>query len=370
MTSQILHERLLNRTGTVLRDALMIAVPFVLCATGVAQAQMCEGTLFTGPEYYQIDAEQRYVATGDVNNDGYIDMVAPDADSADVLIYLGTDEGTFGTVIDGIGYQGPGVATIADFNNDGNADLYFHHTTGDVSGDSIWLGDGTGAFSFHSAVPDGVMGPTSASAPVARDVNLDGNMDVIGFASDGVRVLLGDGTGVFPDAVDFDLEIVGGTQLLTVGKLDGNVGVDIAVVGDDFETLTIILNDGSGVFEITSSINVGPYPRALTSGDFNADGFDDLAVIAGGDVSVVFGDAAGTFDTTGTIPVMGGPVRDINAADFNGDGFADLAIADQTYLASSIRLFCGTNAGQFVSEGEFAAGVGPAFMTNADLGND
>jgi hypothetical protein len=94
----------------------------------------------------------------------------------------------------------------------------------------------------------------------------------------------------------------------------------------------------------TSPITVGSGPQSIASGDFNRDGFIDLAVLNRNDntVSILFGDGAGGFTAsptklaTGNIPVA------IVAADFNKDGKLDLAVANSADGTLSIYLG-GTN---------------------------
>ncbi len=72
---------------------------------------------------------------------------------------------------------------------------------------------------------------------------------------------------------------------------------------------------------------------APVSGDFNGDGFPDVAVVAGAFVyslSVYSGDGEGNFSLSFTLPT--GPARYLAAADLNSDGQLDLVVGERVYF--------------------------------------
>ncbi|WP_433985316.1 MBG domain-containing protein [Tunturiibacter empetritectus] len=90
----------------------------------------------------------------------------------------------------------------------------------------------------------------------------------------------------------------------------------------------------------TSPVTVGSGPQSIASGDFNGDGFIDLAVLNSNDrtVWILFGDGAGGFTASPTKLTTGnGPVA-IVAADFNQDGKLDLAVVNSADGAVAIYL--------------------------------
>ena len=108
------------------------------------------------------------------------------------------------------------------------------------------------------------------------------------------------------------------------GKLDLAV-VNTAAAG----TVSVLLGTGTGGFLPKIDSPAGPSALAATAGDFNADGKLDLAVVgaglvSGGLVSLLLGNGDGTFAAPVAYPVGLGS-HSISAGDFNADGKLDLA---------------------------------------------
>jgi hypothetical protein len=131
------------------------------------------------------------VAVGDVNHDGIVDVVVPDAFRNSVAVFLGRGDGSFAAPIVSTINLHPAVpptltpqAATADFNGDGNLDLA-------VSGGTdlmvhIMLGDGTGRFTTTESYPAKI-----ARTFVVDDFNHDGRPDLaITQALGGTEVLL------------------------------------------------------------------------------------------------------------------------------------------------------------------------------------
>jgi len=125
---------------------------------------------------------------------------------------------------------------------------------------------------------------------------------------------------------------------VAVGDFNRDGFNDLAVVNMFDGTVGVYLNKGAGAFPPVSYSCAAPV--ALAVGDFNRDGFADLAVVntAGtNSVGVMFNQKNGTFApevqyATGT---YGSAVA---VGDFNGDGAPDLAVTSQNDYAVSVHL--------------------------------
>ena len=113
-----------------------------------------------------------------------------------------------------------------------------------------------------------------------------------------------------------------GARAIVAGDFDRNGWPDLALANAGRNTVTILLNDGGGEMRRAFDVAVGAGPFAVTSGDFSRDGILDLAV-ANADansISVLTGRGDGTFTRTdiSTSPYLG--PRGITTADVNVDG--------------------------------------------------
>jgi VCBS repeat protein len=283
----------------------------------------------------------RQSATGDFNGDSQVDLAigtAPTATSpATVLMLLGTGDGDFQAAPSVTIGAEPSSIVVADFNNDGRQDL----AAASFAGNAVFIRLGNGDGTFQVA-PD-VSAAGGLLSAVAGHFNGDGATDlaVSVFLPDGqsnVRIYVGNGDGTFSQGQ----EIVEGTpRAITLGDFNGDGRQDVAAINFLFEhnSVIILLGQGDGTFGPPGQeFAVGPEASSLTVGDFNGDGQQDVATAdANTDVvSVLLGNGEGTFEAArhfppGVPPAPGSLVQpvSIKVGDFNGDGHQDLATGNR-----------------------------------------
>jgi hypothetical protein len=262
------------------------------------------------------------VVSGDFNNDGIQDfVVASNACDGGAMLQtlLGNGDGTFaaGPIMP---YSG-GKPLVADFNGDGNLDIY------DGNG-NIYLGNGDGSFQPQSGgqVPPGAL---------VGDINGDGIPDLVTAADDGsnlttgvdhrhVTVFLGNGDGTF------------------------NAGTDIAF-GVDLSQLpgySVTYCQQPGCTDPpTSTYGTAP-PISFAVGDLNHDGKDEIVVNSGMGVQVLsMGGTTGLSIDSGDQPpeysfdgrvysiLDSQYVTSIALADLNGDGNLDVIVGSTGFAA-------------------------------------
>jgi hypothetical protein len=109
-------------------------------------------------------------------------------------------------------------------------------------------------------------------------------------------------------------------------------------------------------------------PQDVVAGDFNHDGFMDLAVATGNNsVSILLGNGSGTFATHTEYPVPADPVA-IISGDFNGDGKLDIATVDQ--FQGEVTVLLGVGDGTFEAHKESPAGIKPLGLVAGDFNGD
>jgi len=149
------------------------------------------------------------------------------------------------------------------------------------------------------------------------------------------------------------------------GDLDGDGDKDLAVVnmGNNLGpgNLSILINNGDGVFQAAVSYAGLSWPGSVFASDLDGDGDNDLAV--GGDrISIFMNNGDGTFQA----PVnYSGSGNSIFAADLDGDDDKDLAV-----VGVSISIFMNNGDGTFLAPVNYAGLTEPLSAFASDLDGD
>jgi hypothetical protein len=314
---------------------------------GNLEVYLSNGPSFAAPVTVQATLAAG-VLIGDLNNDGKPDIVGVSTDNEHIVVYLNNGDGTFAA---GLPYQvPPGLAAVGDLNGDGFADLVFVIQAPGPFQDShmaILINDGHGGFGQPERYS---LGRHPNSIAIA-DFNKDGYNDIAlvdyGGPSNNVSPYPGNVmifTSTSSGALFLSQTIELGPQagMVTVGDFNGDGYPDLAINvinGNDQlpGVFSLLLND-HGRFSSITNYTVGGYNAGIIAGDFNQDGYVDLAVTSldKGDVVIYLNGGTGLFVPAQKISVSDGPANNI-VGDFNGDGrldFASLNVGD-----SSVSVF-------------------------------
>jgi hypothetical protein len=290
---------------------------------------------------WSIPTNDAVVATGDFNGDGILDFITYGATG--LTVWLGNGNGTFtaGAVLPS-SVANPPIA-VGDFNGDGILDL----VTNGANGLTVWLGNGDGTFTAGANLPSSV-----SNSPIAvGDFNGDGILDLVTSEASGLTVWLGNGDGTF----NAQLSLVGGpvpTSIVT-GELTGDGILDIVTSGAS--GLTVWLGNGDGTFTAGTSIPSSFLNSPIAVADFNGDGILDLAVPTNcciNTISIFLGNGDGTFKSGSTVSLGSVTGTAIQVGDFNGDGFPDLALIEDPLAgglppSNSVEVLVGDGQGNF-----------------------
>lgn len=154
---------------------------------------------------------------------------------------------------------------------------------------------------------------------------------------------------------------------LQVGDFNSDGKPDLAYYGTPAQ-LIVVYNKGGAEFGDTKSINTGDAVEsgtALTVGDLNRDGKDDLALLTANEVVAILQQPNGTFGEPDRLPHTSTVPRILKAVDMDGDGGDDLVILDGGN-EDPIRIRFSAEGGKLGPEGRFKTEV-PRAITFANL---
>jgi FG-GAP-like repeat/FlgD Ig-like domain/Bacterial Ig-like domain len=249
-------------------------------------------------------------------------------------------------------------------------------TPGILSGGYLPLASYSWSFTVRTVASQGLFDPdvlyatdTNPDDVYAADLDDDGDIDLVtaNGESNGVSVLINNGTGVFAPHTEYYVGLEPKAVIAT--DLDGDGDQDLAIAKGYGDEVSTLLNNGSGVFSSHTEWPVGDIAYSIRAVDLDGDGDQDLVAVNAGSasVSVLRNNGDATFAPHATFSTGGLPYW-VTSSDFDGDGDMDLAVASN--VTDQVSILLNNAKGGFLPYTGYAAGDGPVRVVAGDLDDD
>jgi hypothetical protein len=296
---------------------------------------------------------------GDFNGDGVLDIASTALDG--VAVMTGNANGTFNPkkAYPAGGFAQD--LTTGDFNGDGKLDLVVTINDPDI-GLAVLTGNGDGTFGPPANFPNTshLDSPAVVATDVDNDGRLDvvvahqigcyTSPCVVGRT---ISVWLGFGDGTFQ--LPWDMEVGTGMSRIVVSDFNNDGLKDLAIAGDRSQVF-VLFGVGNGTFFQQPTIQLtadtlGVDATDIDLADFNSDGSSDLVVaiaLNGSRTAILLGNTDGTFRRPSIITEPGSRVPQYQVVgDFNRDGFQDIALALGFGTNGLLEILNGNGDGSF-----------------------
>lgn len=299
-----------------------------------------DGT-FQAPSRAPLTITPRAIALGHLNGDTHIDIVAANVTGSDVAVLMGRGNGTFEAerrisvrAAGATTHATPRSVALGDINGDGFTDIVTGNANRDTLG--ILLGDGAG--NFQPAVEQFIANFPLDVALV--DLNRNGVLDVVCLSTNDPDVptdqaqprvvrMLGIADGLFNAGSTIRYATGAQPRALAVEDLNNDNRPDAVSVHPENNSVFLHRGQANGSLSPGERLRAGIAPNSVWLSDVNGDNRGDIITTNDGDfASVILNRGNLLFNEPMSIYVGASPIAGI-LADLDDDGAPDLIVANR-----------------------------------------
>ena len=229
----------------------------------------------------------------DLNNDTWLDIIGCDSQHNKMVVRWNDGTGNFPagdhTDFTVVSVQ---YVFVAKLNADDFNDIVVIDTSNHLI--KVYLNNGNKTFATPVDYDPPGIGVHQVSG---ADLDGDTNIDLVAAGDTDILVYFNQGDGTFAAPVTYAVDGATIIGSFTIVDLDNDNGQDIAVINTQTltdDTIRTFWNNGAGVFNTTTDITYNGFSQSM-SGDFDKDGWNDLAVLQSHDPSIYYNDEDKTF---------------------------------------------------------------------------
>ncbi len=274
---------------------------------------------FTQKEIYSQLLKPQSVAVADMNDDNLMDIIIGGSGPLQILYNSVEGNYTASAISTSSSFD---YISAAEMDNDGDLDIIC------LEGSNLILFKNQNGSWQKNTIAGSITGDL-----LLADMDSDGNLDIVTKnAGRKLGWLKNNGSGLFPGGfitIDNSKEMVS----IYAGELNGDNNIDIVAVeegpGQSYYKVFRYINNGSGSFMGYLVGDGTPYGDAVTIGDFDNDGRNDILHngYQGFQPTIFYNAGNNIFQKVDINASNGSRVTQMDPADMNGDGLLDFSLS-------------------------------------------
>lgn len=308
---------------------------------------------------------------GDLDHDGYLDVVAPLTQGGRIAVLDGEPGASFAPVREFV-IENANSVVLRELTGDAHLDLLVLDPAPSSNQTRIFAGSGDGTFAT-SAIEFYVS--TSRSAPLFADVAGDGQLDLVvrNAASNSIEVLQRETSTTITALTPIVLSAQ--SAVFTVADFNGDGYLDIVAAGPNGaeDRLDLIPGQSGKTFGARVHHDLNTFvpffvqqSRAIVAGHLNGDAAADLLISDDAGATLFFG-------ATNGAPVYAqrfalADLSDAHLIDADGDGHLDVVLTGDD--SALVRVYYGAGNGTFSVAHEWSSGNSAFRLGSGDIDGD